>query len=67
MPSPTCFPTCATSATRVQRAGAEGRSRRRTVQLTLLYVLGLALVYATLGLIAGMTGTLFGTIVTARV
>jgi thiol:disulfide interchange protein DsbD len=27
-----------------------------------MYVLGLALVYATLGLVAGLTGTLFGTI-----
>jgi thiol:disulfide interchange protein DsbD len=43
-------------------AGAAGRSRRRTVVVTLVYVLGLALVYATLGLIAGLTGTLFGTI-----
>jgi len=43
-------------------AGARERSRRKTVQLTLLYVLGLSLVYATLGLIAGLTGTLFGTI-----
>jgi len=30
--------------------------------LTLTYVVGLALVYAVLGLIAGMTGTLFGTV-----
>lgn len=37
-------------------------SRRRTILLTLTYVLGLALLYATMGLIAGMTGTLFGTI-----
>ena len=37
-------------------------SRRRTVGLTLTYVGGLALFYAILGVIAGMTGTLFGTI-----
>ena len=42
--------------------GAAGRSRKRTAVITLCYVLGLALVYATLGLIAGMSGTLFGTI-----
>ena len=43
-------------------AGAAGRSRRRTVMVTLCYVVGLALVYATLGLVAGLTRTLFGTI-----
>lgn len=43
-------------------AGAVGRSRRRTALLTASYVTGLALVYAVLGLIAGLTGTLFGTI-----
>ncbi len=36
--------------------------RRRVVGLTLTYVLGLALLYATMGLVAGMSGTLFGTI-----
>jgi len=39
-----------------------GRSTRRGAVLTLAYVLGLALVYALLGLIAGMTRTLFGSI-----
>src|SRR5262245_51548562 len=37
-------------------------SRRRTVLLTLSYVTGLALFYATLGLVAGLTGSLFGTV-----
>jgi thiol:disulfide interchange protein DsbD len=32
------------------------------IGLTLTYVLGLALLYATLGLIAGLTGSLFGTV-----
>jgi cytochrome c-type biogenesis protein len=39
-----------------------GVSRVRVVALTLLYAVGLALVYATLGLVAGMTGSLFGTV-----
>jgi cytochrome c-type biogenesis protein len=43
-------------------AGAAGRSRRHTLLMTLLYVSGLALVYALLGLLAGVTGTLFGTV-----
>jgi len=38
------------------------RSRARTVGLTLAYVTGLALFYAILGLIAGLTGSLFGTV-----
>jgi len=47
-------------------SGAETRSRGRTVGYTLLYALGLALVYASLGLLAGMTGTLFGTVSSNR-
>ena len=37
-------------------------SRRRTIALTLTYVAGLALFYAILGLIAGLSGSIFGTI-----
>lgn len=37
-------------------------SRWRPVVLTLCYVLGLALVYSALGLFAGMSGTLFGSV-----
>ena len=37
-------------------------ARRRVVALTFTYVLGLALVYSSLGLLAGLSGTLFGTI-----
>ncbi|MFL5548154.1 MAG: cytochrome c biogenesis protein CcdA, partial [Gemmatimonadales bacterium] len=43
-------------------AGATGRSRGRTLVLTLVYVLGLALVYSMLGLLAGLSGTLFGSV-----
>jgi cytochrome c-type biogenesis protein len=39
-----------------------GASRFRVLSLTLTYVAGLALLYALLGLLAGMTGTLFGTV-----
>jgi len=38
------------------------RSRWRSVALTLTYVLGLALLYALLGMLAGLTGSLFGTV-----
>jgi thiol:disulfide interchange protein DsbD len=37
-------------------------SRRRAVGLTLMYVSGLALFYALLGLLAGLTGSLFGSV-----
>jgi thiol:disulfide interchange protein DsbD len=43
-------------------AGSARRSRARRLVLTLAYVLGLALVYSTLGLLAGLSGTLFGTV-----
>jgi thiol:disulfide interchange protein DsbD len=36
--------------------------RRRLVLLTLVYVTGLALFYAILGVVAGLTGSLFGTV-----
>ena len=39
-------------------------SRWRPVALTLTYVVGLAAVYSALGLFAGLTGTLFGTVST---
>lgn len=42
----------------------EVRSRWRPLLLSLTYVLGLAAVYASLGLVAGMTGTMFGRIST---
>ena len=60
--TPCVYPMIPITAGILGGAGARERSRRRTLQLTLLYVLGLSLVYATLGLIAGLTGTLFGTI-----
>ncbi len=46
-----------------QAAGAP-RARWRPLLLTLTYVVGLATVYAGLGLFAGLTGTLFGQIST---
>ncbi|HET7563791.1 MAG TPA: cytochrome c biogenesis protein CcdA [Gemmatimonadaceae bacterium] len=45
-----------------QASGITGSGRGRTIALTVSYVLGLALTYAALGLFAGLTGTLFGTV-----
>ena len=47
-----------------QTVGGDVSPRWRTLALTLAYVLGLATVYSVLGLIAGLTGTMFGTIST---
>jgi cytochrome c-type biogenesis protein len=44
--------------------GQAGGGRRAALRLTIAYVVGLALVYAALGVAAGMTGTLFGTVST---
>jgi cytochrome c-type biogenesis protein len=44
--------------------GNAPRPRSRTLVLTLIYVFGLALAYASLGLFAGLTGTLFGSVST---
>jgi cytochrome c-type biogenesis protein len=45
-------------------AGRTGRQGARPLLLSLTYVVGLALVYAALGLVAGLTGTMFGRIST---
>ena len=49
-----------------QEVGADGqpRSRKRPLLLTLTYVAGLASVYSLLGVVAGMSGTMFGAIST---
>lgn len=47
-----------------QSVGAEAPPKWRSAVLTGAYVVGLAAVYSTLGLIAGVTGTMFGTIST---
>jgi cytochrome c-type biogenesis protein len=47
-----------------QTVGETKPPKWRTTFLTLAYVVGLASVYSTLGLIAGVTGTMFGTIST---
>lgn len=47
-----------------QSIGETKPPKSRTIFLTLSYVAGLAIVYATLGVIAGISGTIFGTIST---
>ena len=60
--TPCVYPMIPITAGILGGAAAEGRSRGRTIRMTLVYALGLALVYASLGVLAGMTRTLFGTV-----
>ena len=60
--NPCIYPMIPITAGALAGVDSAGRSRKRTVLLTLTYVSGLALFYAILGLIAGLTGSLFGTI-----
>jgi cytochrome c-type biogenesis protein len=60
--TPCIYPMIPVTAGILGGAGATSRSRGRTLALTLSYVVGLALVYASLGLLAGLTGSLFGTV-----
>jgi cytochrome c-type biogenesis protein len=60
--TPCIYPMIPITAGVIGGASTAPRSRRRTVGLTLTYVAGLALLYATLGLLAGLSGTLFGTV-----
>ncbi|MFZ5624502.1 MAG: cytochrome c biogenesis protein CcdA [Gemmatimonadota bacterium] len=60
--TPCIYPMIPITAGILGGVGATGAPRGRRVLLTLCYVTGLALVYATLGLLAGLTGSLFGTI-----
>lgn len=60
--TPCIYPMIPITAGVIAGTAGERASRWRTVSLTLTYVAGLALLYAMLGLIAGLSGTLFGTI-----
>ena len=64
--TPCIFPMIPITAAIVggQSVGAERVSRWRPVWLSLCYAIGLAAVYSALGLLAGLTGTMFGTIST---
>ena len=64
--TPCIYPMIPITAGLLGGSGARERSRRRTALLTGCYVTGLALVYASLGLLAGLSGTLFGTVSSNR-
>jgi cytochrome c-type biogenesis protein len=60
--TPCVYPMIPITSAVIAGTAREDQSKARTVSLTLTYVVGLALVYATLGAIAGVTGQLFGTV-----
>ncbi len=60
--TPCIYPMIPITAGILSGSSRQNQSRGRTVGLTIAYVTGLALFYAILGLIAGLTGTLFGTV-----
>jgi cytochrome c-type biogenesis protein len=60
--TPCIYPMIPITAGLLGGVGAGGQSRGRTAALTACYVGGLALVYSMLGLLAGLTGSIFGTV-----
>ena len=64
--TPCVYPMIPITAGLLGGAGAAGRSSRARLGMTALYVLGVALVYATLGVIAGLTGSIFGGVSTNK-
>ena len=64
--TPCIYPMIPITAAIVGGANADGTRppMARTLLLTLSYVVGLATVYAGLGVLAGLTGTMFGTVST---
>ena len=60
--TPCIYPMIPITAGILGGSGAGGQSRGRTAALTGAYVGGLALVYSLLGVLAGMTGTIFGSV-----
>jgi thiol:disulfide interchange protein DsbD len=60
--TPCVYPMIPITASVITGTARADQSRARTVALTLTYVVGLATFYAFLGMLAGLTGTLFGTV-----
>ena len=60
--TPCIYPMIPITASVIAGTAREGQTRGRTVRLTLTYAVGLATLYAFLGALAGITGTLFGSV-----
>jgi thiol:disulfide interchange protein DsbD len=60
--TPCVYPMIPITAAVIGGSARDQQSRARTILLSLTYALGLALFYALMGLIAGLSGSLFGTV-----
>ncbi len=60
--TPCVYPMIPITASVISGTARENQTRARTIGLTLTYAVGLATLYAFLGMLAGLTGTLFGTV-----
>lgn len=60
--TPCVYPMIPITSAVIAGTAREGQSKARTIGLTLTYAVGLAMLYATLGALAGLTGQIFGTV-----
>jgi thiol:disulfide interchange protein DsbD len=60
--TPCIYPLIPITVSVIAGTAKEDQPRRRTVGLTLTYAVGMATLYAFLGALAGVSGTLFGTV-----
>jgi thiol:disulfide interchange protein DsbD len=60
--TPCVYPMIPITSAVIAGTAREDQPKSRTIGLTLTYAVGLAMLYATLGAIAGVTGQLFGTV-----
>lgn len=60
--TPCVYPMIPITSAVIAGTSTPGQSRRRTVALSLTYAVGLALLYAVLGAVAGVTGEIFGSV-----
>ena len=60
--TPCVYPMIPITASVVSGTARDQQPWSRTLGLTMTYVVGMALLYAVLGLLAGLTGTIFGTV-----
>lgn len=64
--TPCIYPMIPITAGILGGAGAAGTTGRRRLGMVVLYVLGLSTVYAALGLVAGLTGSIFGAVSSSK-
>jgi len=60
--TPCIYPMIPITASVISGTARENQGKGRTIGLTLTYVLGMATLYASLGLLAGLSGSLFGAV-----